>query len=138
MEDHDLADYLIDAAARIRATLGQGRAPAVYRDRLMLALRLEGIRFEREYPYGGIDDGVVYHVYRQRPAISDRILLMICDEGECPDEYGQQLLTLLRLSDVHLGVVMDFTGPDAEISAKRVVNHTWPTIRHEQRRRPAA
>lgn len=137
MEDYNLGDNLIDAATRVRKSLGPGRYHTAYRDRLMLALRLEGIRFEREQPYGSFESSIVYHVYRQGPAIADRILLMICRDGECSDEYQRQLFTLLRLSDLQYGIVLDFSGDSTGLVVARVVNHAWPTIGWEQRRRPA-
>jgi len=105
----ELSSKIIGAAIEVHRVLGPGLLESVYEECLCHELDLQGMFFERQKPltvaYKGknLDCG-----YRLDLVVEKEIILELksCDNIE--PIHRAQLLTYLKLSGLHLGLILNF------------------------------
>jgi GxxExxY protein len=118
----DLSGRVIGAAIEVHRTLGPGFLESVYELALAIELEHRGIPFVRQVP---IELG-----YRGRPVgegridmIVDRTLVLELKAVEkIISLYEQQLLSYLKVTDLRLGLLINFNVGVLTQGVRRVVN----------------
>ncbi len=108
----ELSGKIIGAAIEVHRALGPGLLESVYEECLCHELELRGLSLERQKPlivrYKGknLECG-----YRLDLVVQDEIILELksCDSIE--SIHKAQLLTYLKLSGLHLGLILNFNVP---------------------------
>jgi GxxExxY protein len=107
--DEDLTERIIGAAIEVHRTLGSGLLESAYEECLCHEFHLRGIGFQRQVPlpvpYKGINLDCAYCI---DIVVDDAIILELkCVEHVLP-VHEAQLLTYLKLTGKHVGLVLNF------------------------------
>jgi len=107
--EEDLTEQIIGAAVEVHRVLGPGLLESVYEECLCHELNLRGIRCERqvELPiqYKDVKLGAGYRV---DVIVANRVVVEIKAVERALPVHEAQLLTYLRLSGMHVGLLLNF------------------------------
>ena len=117
-----LTGRIIGAAIEVHRQLGPGLLESAYRECLCWELRNSGLTLAREKSVPLVYKGVRVDVgYRADLIVDERVLV----ELKCVERLGPihttQVVTYLRLSGLHLGLLMNFHVPFRRDGIVRVV-----------------
>jgi len=123
MDINKLSSKIIGAAIEVHKTLGPGLLESIYEECLCHELSLIDLGFERQKPLPvmyknkKLDCG-----YRLDIVVEDEIILELksCDKIE--PIHKAQLLTYLKLSGLHLGLILNFNVSLMRDGIVRIVN----------------
>jgi len=123
MDINQLSNKIIGAAIEVHRTLGPGLLESAYEECLCEELEFRGLQYERQKPLP-----VVYKRrkldcgYRLDIVVSNSIILELkcCEKIE--PIYEAQLLTYLKLSGLHLGLILNFNVTMMRNGIKRIVH----------------
>lgn len=115
---------IVDAAIKVHSTLGPGLLESVYQACLAYELRSRGLQVltEVQVPivYG---DVVLEEAFRIDLMIDDEVIVEVKAVQALHPAHASQLLTYLRLSRLHVGLLFNFHEPRLRDGIKRVVNN---------------
>ena len=123
MDINKLSSMIIGAAIEVHKTLGPGLLESIYEECLCYELILRGLRFERQKPLPimyknkKLDCG-----YRLDIVVEDIIILELKSCENIERIHKAQLLTYLKLSGLHLGLILNFNVPLMRDGIVRIVN----------------
>ena len=123
MDINKLSNKVIGAAIEVHKTLGPGLLESAYEQCLCHELNLEGISFERQkelpvvYKQIKLDCG-----YRLDVIVENQIILELKACTKIEPIHKAQLLTYLKLSDLNIGLLLNFNVPILRDGIVRVVN----------------
>ncbi len=123
MDINKLSSKIIGVAIEVHKILGPGLLESAYEECICYELNFRGFLLERQKPlvvrYKGIklDCG-----YRLDVVVENAIILELksCDKIE--PIHKAQLLTYLKLSGLHLGLILNFNVPLMRDGIVRIVN----------------
>ena len=123
MDINELSSKIIGAAIDVHKVLGPGLLESAYEECLCYEFVLRDFSFERQkslpvmYKNKRLDCG-----YRLDIVVEDEIILELksCDKIE--PIHKAQLLTYLKLSGLHLGLILNFNVPLMRDGIVRIVN----------------
>ncbi len=111
MSENELSYKIIGTALELHKSLGPGLLESVYENALAYDLREKGLEVEQQYPmpfqYKEIKMSVGYRIDL---LISRKVIIEIKSvENLAPVHYAQ-VLTYLKLSDIKLGLLINFNN----------------------------
>lgn len=123
MELDEITGVIIDSAVRIHRRLGPGLLESLYECLLTCELRRRGLRAERQqlisFSYDGID---IEDAFRADLLVEQRVIIEVKSLEHLAPVHTKQLLTDLRLTNLRVGLVLDFGAEMMKDGVKRVVN----------------
>ena len=129
MRDVDeVSGIVVDSAYRLHRGLGPGLLESVYATILTRVLEKRGLEVEREravaFEYEGIsfDDGL-----RVDLLVDRRVVVEVKSIETLAPVHAKQLITYLRLMDLHVGLLLNFGAPWMKDGVRRVVNRHTPS-----------
>jgi GxxExxY protein len=121
--DNLLSERIIGAAVEVHRHLGPGLLEAAYQECLTRELGLRGLDVARQVSldlhYKGL---VIRGAFRAELLVAGRVLVELLAIERLDDGHRARLLTYLRLSDLHLGLLINFNTPILSKGVRRVVN----------------
>ena len=123
MENNELTKQVIGAAIEVHQHLGPGLLENAYEECLCHELGLRGLELRRQVNlpvrYKGVklDRG-----YRLDIVVEKRLILEIKSVEKLLAIHEAQLLTYLKLSNSHLGLLLNFSAATMRQGIKRIVN----------------
>ena len=118
-----LTSMVIDECIRIHKELGPGLLESVYETVLAGALERRGLKVDRQQPVDIRYDGMVFpNAFRIDLKVEDCLLLEIKSVERLANLHAKQLLTYLRLTDLKLGLLLNFSGATMKEGIRRVAN----------------
>ena len=124
MHENDISEKIIGAAIEVHRILGPGLLESVYEDALCYELRLRGLRFKRQQsvpiPYKDIKLGTDL---RLDLLGEDKVIVDLKAKETLSKIDKPKLLTYLRLSKRHLGLIINFHVELLKDGVHRVVNN---------------
>ena len=109
MKDEILTRYVIGLAIAVHRELGPGLLESVYRSCLAYELSNNGIQFEQEKPLPVCYKNIkLEHGYRIDLLVENKLVLELKTVEAFTDVHTAQLLTYLRLSNIRIGLLMNF------------------------------
>ena len=106
------AATVVDAAFKVHSTLGPGLMESVYEQCLFHELELRAVPVARQVTipivYGDLR---VENAYRIDLLVGGRVVVEIKAVDHMQPVFEAQLLTYLRLSGLHLGLLINFNVP---------------------------
>lgn len=118
-----LTSMVIEECIRIHKELGPGLLESVYETVLAGALERRGLKVDRQQPVDIRCDGMVFpNAFRIDLKVEDCLLLEIKSVERLANLHAKQLLTYLRLTDLRLGLLLNFSGATMKEGIKRVAN----------------
>jgi GxxExxY protein len=120
---NELSNQIIGAAIEVHRHLGPGLLESTYEACLCRELEIRGIPFERQVPlpikYKGLE---LECGYRIDIKVGGLVLLELKSIEKLEAIHDAQLLTYLRLSQLWLGLLINFNVPVLKDGIKRLVN----------------
>lgn len=117
----ELAHSVIGAAIEVHRHLGPGYLESVYEEALAIELKLRSIPFERQK--------TMRLIYKGRPVDETRLDFLVDDllivELKAVEEFAEihtaQVISYLKATQRHLGLLINFNVPVLKVGIKRIV-----------------
>ena len=105
-----LTASIIKAAIAVHRTLGPGLLESVYERCMVIELRRMGHQVDAQVPVAIVYDGVHVHDegFRMDLLVEGEVIVELKSCEEMRPVYAKQLLTHLRLSGKHVGLLINF------------------------------
>jgi GxxExxY protein len=119
-----LTERVIGACIEIHRHLGPGLLESAYEECLCFELSQQGIQFERQKPLPVTYKGVRLDCgYRLDIVVEDAVILELKTVEKLQPIHRAQLLTYLKLTNLSLGLLLNFNVPVMIEGVMRVVNN---------------
>lgn len=124
MIENNLSQKIIGSAIKVHTALGPGLLESAYEECLYYELVKEGLKVEKQKALPLIYKEVKLEVgYRLDLLVEDKVIVELKAVEELNDVHLAQVLTYLKLSDVKLGLLINFNVSKVKDGIKRVVNN---------------
>lgn len=124
MHENELSGIIIDICYEIHSTLGPGLLEAVYEEILCFELTERGIPFERQKPMPVMWKSIKMDVgYRSDVIVDRKVLVEIKSVESIAKVHPKITLTYIRISNLRLGLLINFGAPVLKEGITRLVNH---------------
>ena len=121
-EVEELSRELVDSAFKVHQTLGPGLLESVYEACLCIELSKRGISYETQAPVPLVYEGVnVEAGLRLDVLVEKSIVLELKAVDKLLPIHHAQLLTYLKLTDLRLGLLINFNVSMFKEGVKRVI-----------------
>jgi len=118
-----LSNDIIGAAIEVHRCLGPGLLESAYEACLCHEFDLRGIVFQRQVPLPVIYKGLAIDAaYQMDVVVGGEVVLELKAVEKLDGIHQAQLMTYLRLSDLWLGLLINFNVPVLKSGIKRIVN----------------
>ncbi len=123
MNENEIAKIIVDAAYKIHKALGPGLLESAYQAILTYELRNRGLKISTEvlmplqYEGQSIDAG-----YRADIVVEEKVIIELKSIEQIADVHKKQLLTYLKVSNLRLGLLINFGSSLIKNGITRIVN----------------
>ena len=123
MTENEIGNILIKIAVNIHQELGPGLLETVYEIILANELRRHGIKVERQAPVEIEYRGIKFkEAFRADLIIANKVIVELKCVEKINNAHKKQLLTYLRLTDIKLGYLLNFSEVLMKNGIIRTVN----------------
>ena len=123
MTENEIATIVVDAALKIHRILGPGLLESVYQATLNQELSNRGLRVAQQLALPVYYEGVKLNVgFRVDLLVADKVIIEIKSVEALAPVHRKQLETYLRLTDLRLGLLINFNVELIKNGIQRVVN----------------
>jgi len=124
----EITGAIVDSAMQIHKRLGPGLLESVYEAVLASSLVKRGFRIERQKSISfECDDMIFENAFRIDLLVDDRVIVEIKSVEQLAAVHSKQLLTYLRLTDMQVGLLINFGGGTLKEGIRRIVNSLPPS-----------
>ena len=124
MTENERSKVIVDCAFKVHNTLGPGLLETVYRVALSHELRKRGLSAVEERGIPAIYDEVALELgFRADIIVNNKVIIEIKSIEALAPIHSKILLTYLRLSDLRLGLLINFNVELIKDGIRRVVNN---------------
>jgi GxxExxY protein len=124
VELDDITGAIVDASVRIHRRFGPGLLESLYEAILTRDLRQRGLRVERQrlitFSYDGID---IEDAFRADLIVDECVIVEVKSLEHVSPVHSKQLLTYLRLTNLRVGLLLNFGAEIMKDGIDRVVNN---------------
>ena len=122
MDINQLSNKIIGAAIEVHKAIGPGLLESAYEECLCHELNLRGIFYERQRPLPLEFKGKKLDcTYRLDVVVEKQVILELKSCERIEPIHEAQLLTYLKLSGLHLGLILNFNVVVMRAGIKRIV-----------------
>jgi GxxExxY protein len=119
----ELTEKIIGAAVEVHKVLGPGLLESIYEECLCYELRKLKLSVERQKKLPVVYKGIHFSFgYKMDLVVCNKVVV----ELKCVDVimpiHEAQLLTYLKLSDINVGLILNFKSPILKQGLKRMIN----------------
>ena len=123
MRENELTDRIIAAAIEVHRHLGPGLLESAYEECLCHELHLLGVAFRRQIALPVTYKGMKLEcAYRLDLLVEEMVIVEVKAVEALAPIHSSQLLTYLKLTNKHVGLLINFHVPVLKNGLKRVVN----------------
>lgn len=124
MVENELSQIVIGSAIKVHTALGPGLLESAYEECLYYELVKGGLKVEKQKALPLIYEEIKLEVgYRLDLIVEDKVIIEIKACDGLNDVHLAQVLTYLKLSNVKLGLLINFNVSRVKDGIKRVVNN---------------
>ncbi len=124
MHENELSKIIVDAAFKINTNLGPGLLESVYEAVLAYELERRGCQAIKQQAIPVIYEDVKLDVgFRADLIVNHKVIIEVKSIEAVAPVHAKQLRTYLRLTDLHLGLLINFNVDLIKDGIKRVVNN---------------
>lgn len=124
MNENALAKEVLDTAFAIHTRLGPGLFESVYEAVLAYELTRRGIKVRRQVPIPISCGELIFEEGFRADLLVGELLIVELKSVEALNRaHAKQLLTQLRLSNMRLGLLLNFGAPHLKDGIERIANH---------------
>lgn len=121
MERDQITHEILDSAYKVHSTLGPGLLESAYRTCLAYELRKKGLYVEEEKPLPIIYDEIKLECgYRIDMLVEHEVIVELKTVNDLNNVHLAQILTYLRFSKKHVGLLLNFYVKSLKDGIKRV------------------
>jgi GxxExxY protein len=122
--ENEISQLIIGCAIKVHTALGPGLLESAYEECLYYELVKEGLKVEKQKALPLIYEEIKLEVgYRLDLIVEDKVIIEIKACEGLNDIHLAQVLTYLKLSNVKLGLLINFNVTRVKDGIKRVVNN---------------
>ena len=123
MKENDISYKIRGAIYKVYNGLGPGLLESIYEAAMIYQLKKDGLNVESQVPIDIIYDGNKLPIsYRLDLLVEDKIIIELKSVEDLRDVYYKQLLTYLKLTKLHLGILVNFNVDNINDGIVRIVN----------------
>ena len=123
MELNEITDAIVGASIRIHRGLGPGVFESVYESVLASLLTRQGLHVERQRPISFTFEGIRFDQgFRIDLLVENSVIVEVKSLDRVAPAHRKQLLTYLRLTDLRVGLLLNFGADTMKEGITRVVN----------------
>jgi GxxExxY protein len=124
LDENGISSVIVDAAIEVHRTLGgPGLLESVYEEALCIELERRDLKYERQKSLPVVYIGVTLATPLRLDLLVENLVVVECKASSMDNEIWQaQTLTYLRLSNLKLGLVINFGQKLLKHNIHRVVN----------------
>ncbi|MHB0878185.1 MAG: GxxExxY protein [Anaerolineae bacterium] len=121
MDENEVTERVIGSAIEVHRSLGPGLLESTYEEALCVELELRGLRHARQVPVELVYKGRQVGNYRMDLIVEDSVVVEVKSVERHDPLFEAQLLTYLRLSGKHVGLLNNFHTQLLKQGIKRMV-----------------
>lgn len=123
MNENEISKIIVNVSYKIHVRLGPGLLESVYEAILYHELIKEGLKVERQKPIPVIWDGIHLDIgFSSDLIVEDKVIIEIKSVEKISNVHLKQLLTYIRITDLKLGLLINFNEALIKNGIKRVVH----------------
>ena len=123
MTENEITFLIRKAIFEVYNTLGPGLLESVYEKALALEIANQGLQVEVQFPisviYKGSDLGLGF---RADILVEEKIIIEIKSVVELAPVHHKQLLNYLKITNLHLGILVNFNSNSINSDIVRIIN----------------
>lgn len=124
MHENTIAATIVNSSFKIHKTLGPGLFESVYEEVLAYELRKEGLDIKRQQTIPVIYEGIKLELgFKADIIVNDKVIIELKSVEKIQPVHPKQLLTYLRLTNMKLGLLINFNEALIRDGIQRVVNN---------------
>lgn len=125
MNENDLSRIVLDVAFKIHKELGPGLFESVYESIMAFELSTTyGLTVRRQEPIPVVWKGVKLELgFRADLIVEEKLIVEIKSVESLAAVHAKQVLTYLRLTNIKLGLLINFNEELLKTGIKRIVNN---------------
>ena len=124
LSENDISFLVRGACYKINKTLAPGLLESVYEAALAYELKKEGCQVSTQVPLPVIYDEVTLDIgFRIDIMVNESVLIEVKSVDKLTDIHYKQLLTYLKLSELKLGLLINFNSVNISNAIVRIVNN---------------
>jgi len=122
--ENELATIIVDCSFHIHVKLGPGLFESVYEEVLFYELTNQGLKVERQKALPVIWDDIKLNLgFRTDLIVENKVIIEIKSVEEIHPVHSKQLVTYLKLTNIKLGLLINFNSPLIKDGITRIVNN---------------
>ena len=124
MTENEISYIIRGAIYKVYNELGPGLLESIYEAALCYQLRKDGLHIASQVPLKVSYDGKTLPIdYRLDLLVVDKVIVELKSVDEMKKVYFKQLTTYLKISDRHLGILVNFNCTDINKNIWRIANN---------------
>ena len=123
MTENEISKIVFDLSISIHRKYGPGLFESVYEEIICYELNKSGIQFTRQQGIPLIHEEIKMEIgFRADIIIENKVIVEIKSIEALADIHFKQVLTYLKLTDIKLGLLINFNVPLLKDGIHRIVN----------------
>jgi GxxExxY protein len=124
MTENEISKIILDKAFEIHKELGPGLLESVYEELLCYKFEQADLFYERQKAIPVIYEDIKMEIgFRADIIVENKVIIENKSVDNLADVHYKQLLTYLRLTDLQLGLLINFNEALLKDCIKRIVNN---------------
>ncbi len=124
MKENDISYKIRGAIYCVYNELGPGLLESVYEAALIYQLKKDGLKVESQVPIDIVYDGKILPVsYRLDLLVEDKVIVELKSVDVITNVHKKQLLTYLKITGLHLGLLVNFNIENINLGIIRIANN---------------
>ena len=124
MHENEISGLVLDACFKVHSHFGPGLFESVYKESLCVELNKMGLHFMKEVGIPVTYDNINLELgFRADIIVENKILIELKSIESIAPVHKKQLLTYLRLTNLKLGLLINFNEAHLKEGITRIVNN---------------
>lgn len=117
----ELTKAIIGCGVEVHRRLGPGLLENVYESALCIELRTQGLEFSRQVGIPLYYRGELISEHRPDLIVENKVIVEVKSVERLAPLHWAQVLTYLRVTGLHVGLLMNFNSPTLRAGMRRIV-----------------
>lgn len=124
MSENELSKIIVNSCFKIHSTLGPGLLESVYEELLAFELRKTELNITRQQGLPVVYEGIKMDLgFRSDIIVENKVIIEIKSVEALAAVHQKQLLTYLRITNLKLGLLINFNEALIRDGIQRIVNN---------------
>ena len=124
MTENEIAKIIVNTAYNIHTNLGPGLLESVYEEIMYYELKKHGLKIERQKAIPVYWDDIKMPIgFRADIVVENKLIIELKSVEKIAPVHQKQLLTYLKITDLKLGLLINFNEKLIKNGITRIVNN---------------